>query len=59
MPVCSRARAGGADGEGGTSRGVVCALASGAATEERGQAFAHGALSVVLTLVLVKGKSHK
>ena len=30
-----------------------------AAEEERGQAFAHGALSVVLTLVLVKGKSRK
>lgn len=65
MPACSRARAGGADGEGGTSRGALCAPASAAsgaaaaAAEERGQAFAHGALSVVLTLVLVKGKSRK
>ena len=57
--MCSSARAGGADGEGGTSRGVVCAPASGAATKERGQAFAHGTQSVVLTLVLVKGKSCK
>lgn len=64
MPACSRARAGGADGEGCTSRGALCAPASAAsgaaaAAEERGQAFAHGALSVVLTLVLVKGKSRK
>lgn len=59
MPMCSSARAGGADGEGGTSRGVVCAPASGAATKERGQAFAYGTQSVVLTLVLVKGKSCK
>lgn len=39
--------------------GEWCAHSPLELPEERGQAFAHGALSVVLTLVLVKGKSHK
>ena len=55
MPACSRAWAGGAE----LCAPAPAASGAAAAAEERGQAFAHGALSVVLTLVLVKGKSRK